>query len=1349
MNTLPKYYRYILFSLLAIVSIQLDAQVNSVNKYLADVDQKVEQINYLANNKQVYQAITLLNETRRDLDRYVNYYLEDEMRKAKAEDPSFDPFINVRFSSILTAAYWEERVLKAQKSIDLAKEAMADSHHNRTLDTQDEAWSYLKTVYGIGKTIKDVADNVSKAQFFDAVKSAQEGVDGFIEDYKEIENARLQIINTQLYETTINGLIRRGEIMEEKAWQFSSFMRTYEQDVNDFYQIVGRLNQKIDQIKREEIINWNSTDYSWNKQTYLNQINAVAQQFKQGNFDYSTSKEKIETINEQAENDKIGIYQNIQNSGANDAFERGNQLEEEFNEFYDLSIDVLDECYRFDQNKEIKGVTTNSNETKSQSDNAQKSELEQLYAGAANVGAGASAKVYSAPNTSQANKLFHNRWERIGDGSQKISFRQNGNSVEIEGKGKGIIQNGVLVHTYTNSQGEKLTDKYILLGNGLEMEVELEVSRKLISNTIKLSSDFGSPERLNGPSEAQIDKYIKEKGKIRKFQYRIWSWAFSQTDNDTDGDGVSNDFDICPNTPAGFTVDNGGVDIAGCPTSGKSVSPNTSKTNISTSETTSNAFAGASNSTNQSNTTNQKTSPQTNTVPETNPISSPGLVGTITNDGNGKGTYCSLDLKTVKNTDIIVLKKLSGNLDRVEVIWRTSSGSWRTQYEGTRTNFKVSEFLNNIPNNITHFNFTVNAHHNRRYTANACIMEVWHLPAGGKIPPRQQVANSDSGSDKLTSDFNEFIRKADEAFNKKYWTESGGARATSNPKQESFDYLRKAQALIAQQQDVTQRYSMVLTLATKYAEYAKRVFANAAKNDFIQTAGSLLGQYGGAATSVKDAKAKAYNNIADGWRELTKAAMWGGHQYNKAACDIEAKKYYDLALREDRNNVQLQKTVEKINAPKKAVPAAVAATKPIPESSWAKAENLRNMIVENIPIQYDDGPHYSEIGQMKIDMGSINVGSGKVWLLRSGAKDWELVSKSGEYIFVGDKIKTSDDAKNISFDYSEDKTHLVIKSGSVVTFYLNQIYIERGDTEMYVKKRGKEFLVITPKAVTGCRGTEFSVKVDNSGTTDVHLFEGIVEMRNSTEISYLVPGQTAKVEKDDEAINVKQFNIQQHKQQFLSNQNQLNTTNQSNPGNQLQIFTETYQMSDATVGTKIGNTLQKGWTPVGLQTRSEPFDILYLNQDPFVITEWAIDWYSAADGNAVSNGITSKMQNEGFFPMGLSSANNRLYVLYAKGNMKGTAWQLIESSQNLQQVSQDIDPYIRQGYIPVGISTYSQWYYTLLVKVENSTFKSWAIQGYNSKQQMETDLSNRLNTQQIPFGYLEEKGIYNVLYVGF
>ncbi|WP_172594525.1 FecR domain-containing protein [Mariniphaga sediminis] len=1045
----------------------LTAQVNNVNRYISEVENKVNRINQMANSKQVIEAMNLLNETRRDFDTYLNYYFENEMRAAKAENSGFNPQLNVQISSVLTASYWESKVEQAQRSVNLAEEAFSERNHRRTLDSQDEVWAYLKTIYGVGKTIKDVYENVQTLELYDAIKSAKEGVDGFIENYEEIENARLQIINTELYETQVKGLISRGKRMEERCWQFASFMRAYEQDVNDFYSLIKRFNQKANQIQNETVINWSSPEYSWNKQNWLNQINGLGRDFKAGNFDYVTLKQKIENVNDKAESEKNKVYQNIQNSGANDAFERGVKLDEEFEDFYNLSIDVLDECYTVSKKNE----------------------------------------------------------------------KATAGDAQIE-------------QTKTTSE--------------------------TVNNTVQIFAGVETGQQ----TENKINNTIQ---------------------NNTSGSATQNN------------------------------------------------FAAA------------------------------GFIGMAENNGNGNGKYCSVEISKLNKTDNIIFNVISGELKKVEIIWRTSGGSWRTQYEGTKTEFNAEEFLKDVPDFITHFNFTVNAHHNSSYLPNACKAEVWCLAPGQSIPARpsnqnQQTAsvqkqnttpatpskntsgkpekvsnavnkmpktgssqmaripvyklmeneklvfkqtggtflkfwvrwsgksfsevlfedtkqivystaelmakrpekamfldfqvnqysdvhcymegwvlpggvpipadwniaensNSTAGAGSASNNFYDLIKQADEAFNRKYWNESGGVRASSNPKQESLDLLRKCEPIIARENNFSTKYEMIKTLSGKYSEYAKRVFAFSAKSDFIELSGRLLSKYGSQVNSEKDSKLKsnAYKTMAEGWRNLTQAATWGNHQYNKMYCDKEAKKYYDYALREDRNNTQLQKTVEKINAPKKPIPAKVASTPPIAEEKWAIAENFRNaMVNDNLDesILKKEPVNYMEVGVLK-----LNVGSGDVWIMVSGTSEWRKITDNSVVVYPGDKIKTSGNAQNVSFTYSRDNSYLAIKSDAVVTIYEEQLCIQRGDVYVNVTKKGDKFLVITPTAVTGPRGTEFSVNVSPAGQTNVHLYEGAIELRNASEISYLVPGEKASIKAENEEITTQTFNIQHHKQQNWNTSN--------------------------------------------------------------------------------------------------------------------------------------------------------------------------------------------------------------------
>ncbi len=99
--------------------------------------------------------------------------------------------------------------------------------------------------------------------------------------------------------------------------------------------------------------------------------------------------------------------------------------------------------------------------------------------------------------------------------------------------------------------------------------------------------------------------------------------------------------------------------------------------------------------------------------------------------------------------------------------------------------------------------------------------------------------------------------------------------------------------------------------------------------------------------------------------------------------------------------------------------------------------------------------------------------------------------------------------------------------------------------------------------------------------------------------------------------------------------------------------------------------------------------MMYLNDNPFNITSWNVNWYNNV--TELDNGITS-MMNQGWIPMGMSfTSDSKFYMFYVQCDLQGTAWQITESSMDLQQVAKDVQPYVSQGYVPVGITTYANF----------------------------------------------------------
>jgi hypothetical protein len=600
-------------------------------------------------------------------------------------------------------------------------------------------------------------------------------------------------------------------------------MHTYEDDVNEFYRIIDLMNARVNQFNQETKVNWSSPDYSWDGQLYKNQVEQLQTKFKSGNLDYESLENQIKQIIENADDHKTEISNNIyQLINAPEMFDKANQLEKDFDDFNNLAYDIIDECYAYEKNKaanpfenmqanaKVNTSGTNSTTTKQNIDN--------------------SGTVVIPPGKRLTNQFFHGYWK---DKNSRFpqSFIQNGSSVKMANIGTGQIIEGVLKYKGKEWDGFQVDYEFSLKGNGYTMEQQCRNSRGVVTRVVELTFCDYKP----GPSTAA---------------------------SDSDKDGVINSHDLCPNTPKGLTVNNGGVDIMGCPTGqNPNKQTNTASTEINNQEESEDPFASSilSSSSQQTQSFDQQnnsfnsnvTKPQ-NEKPYSEPI---GKVGTVSNDGNGDGTYCSLAVEKINDSDVLGFSVLSGTMVFVQVIYRDKTGFWRTKYEGKRTEFKASEFLKDIPGNITHLNFIVNSNHNYfKRGDEPCEMEVWHLPANGKIPIHSVATQaSQINNNKLSGEFEALLEKANAAFVKPYWEDSNSGNVTinaTNPKQESLDYLRKAEQIINRQSNLSTKFNMVCRLANVSSGFAKRVYVYTAKNDFIQLAGKLLSKFSNTISSI-------------------------------------------------------------------------------------------------------------------------------------------------------------------------------------------------------------------------------------------------------------------------------------------------------------------------------------------------------------------------------------------------------------------------------------------------------------------------------------------------------------------
>ncbi len=346
--------------------------------------------------------------------------------------------------------------------------------------------------------------------------------------------------------------------------------------------------------------------------------------------------------------------------------------------------------------------------------------------------------------------------------------------------------------------------------------------------------------------------------------------------------------------------------------------------------------------------------------------------------------------------------------------------------------------------------------------------------------------------------------------------------------------------------------------------------------------------------------------------------------------------------------------------------------------------------------------------------------------------------------------------------YNSDNVKFNLKENSRVTFESNMsLFVNKGDLAFRVNKKGGKFLIKTPSAIAGCfsregfhghqapplepMNDEIEVDVVVSGNaTEISVYKGQVTVSNNVSVVVIHGGEMISTSSMNEKLVSRPIN----------NNNSNNVPN--NYTNTLNYYisgdgwaAQKIKSNPTSIQNDISNAINAGSTPAGIYiSDGSETEVYYIEGNPLNMTEWNLESYS--DATNLQNGITSNIER-GYFPMGISfTEQGNLYVLYIKSQVVGTGWQLAESELDLNEVSTNIQPWLNQQYIPVGITVYSGMYYTLLVQVPGTEVTGWTIEGYqNNNNEIKQNVNTNINSGLLPFGYLKEDGVVNVLYVGF
>jgi len=133
-------------------------------------------------------------------------------------------------------------------------------------------------------------------------------------------------------------------------------------------------------------------------------------------------------------------------------------------------------------------------------------------------------------------------------------------------------------------------------------------------------------------------------------------------------------------------------------------------------------------------------------------------------------------------------------------------------------------------------------------------------------------------------------------------------------------------------------------------------------------------------------------------------------------------------------------------------------------------------------------------------MAVMSKTEGKVLVLSSGGEKWNR-GRTGDFLFEGDSIKTGRKSlavinfiSGIEIEVNEN-TEFTIKLSERHGGKMEEMDMVLGEILSKVRK-GADYRVRTPQAVTAVRGTKFGVRA-SANSTEVYVLEGTVDVFNS------------------------------------------------------------------------------------------------------------------------------------------------------------------------------------------------------------------------------------------------------------
>ncbi|SHK73508.1 Ig-like domain (group 2) [Desulfatibacillum alkenivorans DSM 16219] len=289
-----------------------------INAVCTEIDARAEEIKSLTHAKNLEQAFDKLEELNDYIENNLQTAFYDKVQEVRREDPSYTPpQINIDLGVQFTSEYWDDLIQTAADSLQNAEDGLKGIPAMRTLDFQDKSFAVLK---GVKNTFQNVGSVIKDAMSVDApglIKDAWEGMNQFIEDYTAVENANLQSLNTDLFKSEVELLIKKAKknlaLMKDAKSRFIVFRSEIEQ----FNLHLKNIAHYSHRAASDPIwpLDFSNTDYIFDAAPYQNALDALSADFAAEEFCWSEFNKIYNGIMAEALAEKNQVVNNINDSG--------------------------------------------------------------------------------------------------------------------------------------------------------------------------------------------------------------------------------------------------------------------------------------------------------------------------------------------------------------------------------------------------------------------------------------------------------------------------------------------------------------------------------------------------------------------------------------------------------------------------------------------------------------------------------------------------------------------------------------------------------------------------------------------------------------------------------------------------------------------------------------------------------------------------------------------------------------------------------------------------------------------------------------------------------------------------